>query len=100
MVTKIRGIMADRPKHRMDRLTAWARSPRGGALLAALLTLAVLLPLWILAIDWYRAELLSPEPAQRSLLIFEAGCLIVMFLLAGLVYLSVNRQALLSQAVQ
>jgi PAS domain S-box-containing protein len=92
--------MTDQSKHSVDRLAAWARSPRGGALLAALLTLAVLLPLWALAIDWYRAELLSAEPGERTLLIFEAGGLIVMALLAGLVYLLVNRQALLSQAVQ
>jgi PAS domain S-box-containing protein len=76
------------------------RRPRGGALLAALLTLTILLPLWMLAAGWYRSELLNGDPGQRSLLIFEAGGLIVMALLAGLVYLSVNRQTSLSQAVQ
>ncbi len=76
-----------------------ARRPRSGAL-AAVLTLAVLVPLWLLATAWYRAELLSGDPGQRSLLIFEAGGLIVQVLLAGLVYLSVNRQTSLLQAVQ
>ena len=89
--------MTNRPDSVARRL---ARGPRNGALLAALLTLAILLPLWLLAINWYRTELLNGDPAQRSLLIFEAGGLIVMLLLAGLVYLSVNRQAALRQAVQ
>jgi hypothetical protein len=65
--------MTNRSEHVVDRLAAWVHSPRGGALLAALLTLAVLLPLWLLAVDWYRTELLSAEPGQRSLLVFEAG---------------------------
>jgi PAS domain S-box-containing protein len=91
--------MTNRSEHVVDQLAAWARSPRGGALLAAVLTLAVLLPIWLLGIGWYRTELLRAEPGQRTLLIFEVGGLIVMALFAGLVYLSVNRQALLSQAV-
>ena len=84
--------MTDRAQRR-DRLTVWIRSPRGGALLAALLTLAVLLPLWMLAVGWYRTELLSAGSTQQVLLVFEAGGLIGMALVAGLVYLSVNRQA-------
>lgn len=92
--------MTNRSERAVDRLTAWARSSRGGALLAALLTLAIFLPLWVLATGWYRATLLSAEPGQSTLLIIETGGLIVMVLLAGLMYLLVNRQALLSQAVQ
>ena len=92
--------MTNRSEHDGDRLAAWVHSPRGGALLAALLTLAVLLPLWLLAVDWYRTELLRVGPTQQALLVFEAGGLIGMALFAGLVYLSVNRQASLSQAVQ
>ena len=92
--------MTNRSEHDGDRLAAWVHSPRGGALLAALLTLAVLLPLWLLAVDWYRTELLRVGPTQQALLVFEAGGLIGMALFAGLVYLAVNRQASLSQAVQ
>jgi len=84
--------------HRLVRLLRG--NPHSGALLAALLILTFLLPLWMLAVNWYRAELLNGDPNQRSLLIFEAGGLIVMALLAGLVYLSVNRQTSLSHAVQ
>ncbi|MBI5567003.1 MAG: PAS domain S-box protein [Chloroflexi bacterium] len=89
--------MTDRSESAAYRLI---RRPRSGALLAALLTLAILLPLWMLAVNWYRAELLNGDPGQRSLLIFEVGGLIVMTLLAGLAYLAVNRQTSLSQAVQ
>jgi PAS domain S-box-containing protein len=84
----------------LDRFRAWARTPRGGATLATLATLIVLLPLWLLAVNWYRAELLSAGPTRQALLIFEVGGLIGMALFAGLVYLSVNRQAALAQAVQ
>ena len=91
--------MTDRSKRSVDRLTTWAYSPRGGAALAALAAMAVLLPLWLLAVNWYRTELLSAESTQQALRVFEIGGLIGMALFAGLVYLSVNRQALLSQAV-
>jgi PAS domain S-box-containing protein len=92
--------MTNRLERVVDRFIAWMRSPREGALTAALLTLAVLLPLWILMIGWYRTELSSAEPGRPSLAVFEAGGLIAMVLLGGLVYVSVNRQALLTQAVQ
>jgi PAS domain S-box-containing protein len=93
-------IMTDQSDRVLDRFGAWVRTPRGGASLAALLTLAILLPLWMLAVDWYRTELLSAGPTRQALLIFEVGGLIGMALFAGLVYLSVNRQAQLSQAVR
>jgi PAS domain S-box-containing protein len=92
--------MTDRSERVGDRFAVWARSPRGGALLAAVLTLAVLLPLWFLAVNWYRTELLSAGPSQRSLLVFEVGGLIAMVLLGSLVFLLINRQTLLSEAVQ
>jgi PAS domain S-box-containing protein len=40
------------------------------------------------------------SPAQGPLHVFQAGGLIIVLLVAGLVYLSVNRQARLAQAVQ
>jgi len=78
----------------------WMRNPRGGALIAALIVLIVLLPLWYLAVGWYRTQLLSEEPLQQPLFVFELGGLVVLALLASLAYLSINRQARLARAVQ
>jgi PAS domain S-box-containing protein len=49
------------------RLWAATRRPDGKALLAALLTLAVLLPLWWLAGRWYGDRLLEQERADAAL---------------------------------
>lgn len=96
--------MTDRSGREKNRLVSWvrhvARSPRSGAWLAAGLTLVGLLLLWLLAMDWYRAQTLNGEAGPRSPLIFQAGGLIVILLLAGLMYLLVNRQAGLTRAVQ
>ncbi|HTP07940.1 MAG TPA: PAS domain S-box protein, partial [Anaerolineae bacterium] len=92
--------MTNRSVQMGKRLGDWRRSPRGGALIAAAIALAVLLPVWLLAISWYKAELLNAVSSQRAIQIFEVGGVIVMMLIAGLVYLSINRQAVLWQAVQ
>ncbi len=76
------------------------RTPRGGATFIALLALVSLLPLWLLAVDWYRTALLSAGPTQQALLIFEIGGLVAITLFAGLLYLSINRQAQLAEAVR
>src|SRR5512146_1765633 len=93
-------MMIDRSERIADRFAAWMRSPRGGALIAAWLALIGLLPLWVLAVSWYQAGMQSAELGQRALFVFATGGLIVLMLLAGLIYLLVNRQALLTQAVQ
>ena len=49
------------------RLWDAARRPEGKALLAALLVLAVLLPLWCLAGQWYGNRLLEQERADAAL---------------------------------
>ena len=49
------------------RLWAAARRPDGKALLAALLTLAVLLPVWWVAGRWYGERLLQQERADAAL---------------------------------
>jgi PAS domain S-box-containing protein len=92
--------MTNRSEQIVKRLASWLRSPRGGALIAAGVTLAVLLPIWLLAISSYKAELLNAASSQRAIQIFEASGVTVMVLIAGLVYLSINRQAVLSQAVK
>ncbi|HSD85847.1 MAG TPA: PAS domain S-box protein [Anaerolineae bacterium] len=92
--------MTNRSERVVDRFAAWTRSPRGGALIAAVLTLIILLPLWALALSWYQTAILSAELGQHSLYVFATGGLIVLSLLAGLIYLLVNRQVLLAQAVQ
>ncbi len=84
----------------VERFAVWTRSPRGGALIATLLAVIILLPLWALALSWYQAATLSVELGQRSAFVFATGGLIVLVLLASLIYLLVNRQALLAQAVQ
>ncbi len=83
--------MTNRSERVVDRLAAWTRSPRRGALLAALLALIILLPLWGLAVSWYQDGMLNAELGQRSLFVFATGGLIVLVLLAGLIYLLVNR---------
>jgi PAS domain S-box-containing protein len=50
-----------------SRLWDAARRPDGKALLATLLALAVLLPLWWLAGDWYGQRLLDQERADAAL---------------------------------
>lgn len=77
-----------------------ARSPRGGALLAALLVLVVLLPLLILATRWYPLQVSNGQAIQQSLVVFEISGLIVILLLTGFTYLVINRQARLSLAVR
>lgn len=50
-----------------SRLWIAARRPDGRALLAALLALAVLLPVWWLAYRWYESRLLEQERADAAL---------------------------------
>ncbi len=50
-----------------SRLWGAARQPDGKALLAALLALVVLLPLWWLAVRWYGDRLLEQERAEAAL---------------------------------
>ncbi len=48
----------------MKRLLKAFHTPRGGALLAALLTLLVLLPAWLWLGNWYRGSLIKQERAK------------------------------------
>ena len=50
-----------------SRLWSAARQPDGKALLAALLVLAVLIPVWWLAMHWYGDRLLEQERADAAL---------------------------------
>ena len=48
----------------MKMLRKWLRSPHGGAFLAVLLALSVLLPIWYFGGNWYQANLIQQERAK------------------------------------
>lgn len=88
--------MINRSSRVADRLEAWARAPRGQAIIIAA---AVALILWLagsLIAGAYRAQLL----AGGSTAIFEVAGLIGLALLAGLIYYAVSRRSLLNGARQ
>lgn len=91
--------------------------PRRKALIGALLALGLLLPLWWQAGRWYEAWLPANQPVQigpdlaqtsqplamtivqQALWLFQGAGLMIVGLLAGLVYLAIDRQGRLAQAV-
>ncbi len=83
-----------------QRIRTVASSSRGGALLAALLVLAALLPIWYLIGEWYWVQLLTDPEVRDSLFVFQLGTLSVVLLLAGQTYLLVSRQSRLTLAVK